>query len=65
MNKTAILERLNKMCENTLNETLEIKYIDVGEDFLAAKMPVNSRVHQPDGILKERKKIQMEIFTLL
>ena len=51
MNKTAILERLNKMCENTLNETLEIEYIDVGEDFLVAKMPVNSRVHQPDGIL--------------
>jgi len=51
MNKTAILNRLNKMCKNTLNETLEIEYIDVGEDFLVAKMPVNARVHQPDGIL--------------
>mgnify|MGYP001065255034 CR=1 FL=1 len=51
MNKTAILNRLNKMCKNTLNETLEIDYIDVGEDFLVAKMPVNARVHQPDGIL--------------
>ena len=51
MNKKDILERLNKMCENTLNETLEIEYIDLGEDFLVAKMPVNSRVHQPDGIL--------------
>lgn len=51
MNKTAILNRLNEMCKNTLNETLEIEYIDVGEDFLVAKMPVNARVHQPDGIL--------------
>lgn len=51
MNKTAILNRLNKMCKNTLNETLEIEYINVGEDFLVAKMPVNARVHQPDGIL--------------
>ena len=51
MNKTAILKHLNKMCENTLNETLAIEYIDLGEDFLVAKMPVNSKVHQPDGIL--------------
>ena len=45
------LKVLNKMCENTLNETLNIKYIDLGEDFLVARMPVDSRVHQPDGIL--------------
>jgi uncharacterized protein (TIGR00369 family) len=32
-------------------ETLEIEYIDAGEDFLKAKMPVNSRVHQPMGLL--------------
>jgi uncharacterized protein (TIGR00369 family) len=32
-------------------ETLEIEYIDAGEDFLKAKMPVNSRVHQPLGLL--------------
>ncbi len=49
--KTAILIMLNKMCENTLMETLEIKYVDFGEDFLVATMPVNNRVHQPDGIL--------------
>jgi len=51
MNKEDTLKHLNKMCENTLNETLKIKYIDVGEDFLVAKMPVNSSVYQPDGIL--------------
>jgi uncharacterized protein (TIGR00369 family) len=32
-------------------ETLSIKYIDVGEDFITAKMPVNPSVHQPMGLL--------------
>ena len=49
--KEETLIRLNKMCENTLNETLDIKYTDLGEGFLVATMPVNSKVHQPDGIL--------------
>jgi uncharacterized protein (TIGR00369 family) len=49
--KQQTLLALNKMCENTLNETLQIKYIDLGEDYLVARMPVNNRVHQPDGIL--------------
>ena len=51
MDKKATLEMLNKMCENTLNETLNIIYTDFGEDFLVATMPVDYRVHQPDGIL--------------
>lgn len=32
-------------------ETLQIEYVDVGENYLTAKMPVSSRVHQPDGVL--------------
>ncbi|MBK9224423.1 MAG: PaaI family thioesterase [Flavobacterium sp.] len=32
-------------------QTLEIEFIDAGEDFLKAKMPVNSKVHQPMGLL--------------
>lgn len=32
-------------------ETLNIEYIEVGDDYLIAKMPVNSRVHQPMGLL--------------
>ena len=32
-------------------ETLEIEFFDIGKDFLSAKMPVNSKVHQPDGLL--------------
>lgn len=51
MDKAYILQRCNEVVKNTLMETLEISYIDVGEDFLVAKMPVNKRVYQPDGVL--------------
>lgn len=49
--KNKILDMCNAMCKNTLMETLEIVYTDAGEDFLEAKMPVNSRIHQPMGLL--------------
>lgn len=49
--KERVLELCNKLSHNTLMETLEIEYIDAGEDFLKAKMPVNPRVHQPMGLL--------------
>ena len=32
-------------------ETLEIEFIDFGDDFLIAKMPVTPKVYQPDGVL--------------
>lgn len=46
-----ILEEINKMRKNTLMETLNIKYIDIGENFLIAKMPITKRIHQPFGLL--------------
>jgi len=49
--KNKMVSMCNEMCKNTLMETLEIEFIDAGEDFLTAKMPVNSRVHQPMGLL--------------
>ncbi|WP_289039510.1 hotdog fold thioesterase [uncultured Zobellia sp.] len=49
--KEKILKVCNESSKNTLMETLRIEYVDVGEDFLVGKMPVNSRVHQPDGVL--------------
>lgn len=49
--KDKILALCNKVSKNTLMQTLEIEYIDAGEDFLVARMPVNSRVHQPMGLL--------------
>lgn len=49
--KEKILKICNASCENTLMETLDIEYVDVGPDFLIGKMPVTSKVHQPDGVL--------------
>ncbi len=49
--KEKILKICNETSKNTLMETLDIEYIDVGEDFLLAKMPVTPKVHQPDGVL--------------
>lgn len=51
MNKSNILELLNAVRGRTLMGTLDITYTDVGEDFLVATMPVNSKVHQPMGLL--------------
>ncbi|WP_026450116.1 PaaI family thioesterase [Aequorivita capsosiphonis] len=49
--KDEILAISKKMCKNTLMETLEIEFTEVGEDYLIARMPVTPRVHQPDGVL--------------
>jgi 1,4-dihydroxy-2-naphthoyl-CoA hydrolase len=49
--KNEVLEQCNKFCQNTLMQTLQIEFIDAGKDFLVAKMPVNSSVHQPMGLL--------------
>ena len=49
--KEEILQQCNAICKNTLMETLEIEFIDITEDSLTARMPVTSKVHQPDGIL--------------
>ncbi|MFH4965480.1 PaaI family thioesterase [Gaetbulibacter sp. M235] len=51
LNKEAVLAEANSACKGTLMETLNIEVVDYGSDFLTAKMPVNSRVYQPDGVL--------------
>ena len=51
MEKEQILSITNEICKNTLMETLMIEFIDAGENFLKARMPVNNKVHQPDGVL--------------
>ena len=45
------LKKMNSMLVNTLMETLDITFTDMGDDYLTAIMPVNSRVHQPMGLL--------------
>lgn len=51
LSREAILERANAITKNTLMETLDITMVDFGDDFVIGKMPVNSRVYQPDGVL--------------
>lgn len=51
MTQEELLVLSRKVCKNTLMETLEIEFTEVGKDFLVAKMPVTPKVHQPDGVL--------------
>ena len=49
--KQKILAYCNGFATTTLMGTLNIEYVDAGEDFLVATMPVNPSVHQPMGLL--------------
>ncbi|WP_422861207.1 PaaI family thioesterase [Flagellimonas sp. W118] len=49
--KEKILSICNAISKGTLMETLDITYIDAGDNFLVARMPVTPKVHQPDGVL--------------
>ncbi len=49
--KEEFLATVNAVSKNTLMETLDIKIVDYGDDFLLARMPVTPKVHQPDGVL--------------
>ncbi|WP_273276037.1 PaaI family thioesterase [Maribacter polysiphoniae] len=49
--KEKILKVCNESSKNTLMQTLDIEYVEIGENFLVGKMPVTPKVHQPDGVL--------------
>ncbi|MBG60589.1 MAG: thioesterase [Halobacteriovoraceae bacterium] len=49
--KEYTIEQMNKMCEKTMLEHLDIKIEEVQEDTLIGSMPVDHRTHQPFGIL--------------
>lgn len=51
MTKEEILKLSRKVCKNTLMETLDIEFTEVGDDYLVARMPVGPKVYQPDGVL--------------
>jgi uncharacterized protein (TIGR00369 family) len=51
ISKEDVMAKANAASKNTLMETLSIEIVDFGEDFLIARMPVTSKVHQPDGVL--------------
>jgi uncharacterized protein (TIGR00369 family) len=51
MEKEKILEICNALIKGNLMETLEMEFIDVGDGFLSARMPVTPKVYQLDGVL--------------
>lgn len=44
--KISILE-LNKRCENTMAEYLDMEFVEIGDNYLKAKMPVSHKTVQP------------------
>lgn len=45
------LEVIQKMCANTMCETLGMVFTDIGDDSITATMPVNQHTKQPAGLL--------------
>jgi 1,4-dihydroxy-2-naphthoyl-CoA hydrolase len=48
---TTTLDQLTERSKNSLIEHLGIEYLEIGHDYLRAKMPVDSRTKQPAGLL--------------
>jgi uncharacterized protein (TIGR00369 family) len=51
MKDESFTDYINRTSKNTLMETLNIKFLETSADKVVASMPVNSSVHQPDGVL--------------
>src|SRR5688500_7810406 len=49
--KSLSLEKLHPLGKATMAEYLGIEWVEVGEDFLKARMPVNHTTIQPYGLL--------------
>ncbi|MEQ5835043.1 hotdog fold thioesterase [Marinobacter sp. NFXS9] len=49
--RTPTVEAMTEGSANTAVRSLGIEYLEVGEDFIKAKMPVDERTRQPFGIL--------------
>ena len=45
------VEKLQAMNKNTIGEQLGIEFVELGENHIIARMPVDNRTHQPFGIL--------------
>lgn len=45
------VNEINARPKNHLGALLDIEFMEIGEDFITARMPVDERTHQPYGIL--------------
>ncbi len=50
-NKNLKISDFAHLNSNTMAEHLGIEYVDLGDDYLTARMPVDHRTHQPYGLL--------------
>ena len=49
--KEANIDALNQLSVNTMGEALDMKFVEIGDNYLKATMPVDKRTHQPYGLL--------------
>ena len=49
--KNIRIPNLQKLSLNTMVDHLGIEFLELGEDYILAKMPVDHRTHQPMGLL--------------
>lgn len=49
--KDISIDSLNALNLNTLGQVIDIQFVEVGDNFLKASMPVDHRTHQPYGLL--------------
>jgi 1,4-dihydroxy-2-naphthoyl-CoA hydrolase len=49
--KDVTVEIMNSFSSNTMVSHLGIEFTEIGDDYLVARMPVDSRTHQPLGLL--------------
>ncbi|WP_082489416.1 hotdog fold thioesterase [Pedobacter sp. Leaf176] len=49
--KNFTIDDLNSRPKNHIGGLLDIKFTEIGEDFIVGTMPVDERTHQPAGIL--------------
>jgi 1,4-dihydroxy-2-naphthoyl-CoA hydrolase len=45
------VETLNTLSKDTMLEQLDIRFTEVGDNYVVATMPVDARTHQPFGLL--------------
>jgi len=49
--KPLTLVEVNERGRNCIVELLDIEFIEIGDNFMVARMPVDKRTHQPIGIM--------------
>ena len=51
MDKELVLSKVNSRNQGTLSTKLGIEFIEVGENYLVAKINLTTYLHQPAGVI--------------